>query len=379
MEKSLYKQYGNNEPYTKPDQGEYFWRTQRPEGFFQLITGPATNFYVGPNSTHYTIPKRLLYQYSHFAKPCLEGKFAEAGANAVWLPDVSPDVFQWIWRWLYQGSVKIENYCYNLDDDELNNTYYSQPQERIQQACQLLCRVHMLGERLLMDYSFFRTVQEEFKDFIKRLKKCTHLNPFTPELIHEVLSNSMPVSEFCSYSNTSLRSFVFEQLCDYDFCANFDFMKCSQCLELDGAFAAGLMAYMSRQLVWAVELWGAQTESTVDVVEKKLNLAEEEGNSQVMVKGPKRRSDIWLALRYFCTFQGCTTTSFHEYGECFELDGAFAAEILAYMGGELRWIREKWGEERGPRVNVTEEQENEAWNAEHFNDIERMVQRNTYR
>ena len=377
MEVSPHERYGNNEPYTEPDEdSEGFWRTERPHRFFQLITGPSTNFYVGPNRMHYTIPKRLLYQNSDFAKACLEGKFAEAAANAVWLPDVSPDVFQWIWRWLYQGCLRIEDYCYGRDENEDIGCRYLDDHEKNQQASQLFCRVHMLGERLLMDFSFFRTVQEEFKDFIKRMKTWTSLNPFTPELIDEVLSHSMPVSQLCSYSNTSLRSFVFEQLCDYDFCADFDFLECS---ELDGAFAGKLMGYMSRQLVWAVELWGAQTESIVDVVEKKLKLAEEEGNSQTMVKGPKRRSDLWLALRYFCTFQGCTTTSFYKYSECFERDGAFAAEILAYMSGELRWIREMWGEERGPRVNVAQEQENEAWNAEDYNDIERMVQRSTYR
>lgn len=390
MEKSIYKQYGNNEPYTGPD--KEFWRAKEPDRFFQLITGPSTNFYVGRDKTHYTIPKRLLYESSDFAKACLEGNFAEAGANGVWLPDVSPDVFQWIWKWLYQGRLGIEIYCYGWDDDKGNDRYsysysddhhhshsYSDDPEQIQQACQLLCRVHMLGERLLMDRNFFNTVQEEFKDFFKRVKKCTSVNPFTPGLIHEVLSHSMPVSELCSYSNTSLRSFLFEQLCYYDFCANFDFMKCSESFELDGAFAGKLMDYMSSQLVWAVELWGPQTESVVNVTDKKLKLAEEEGNSQVIVRGPKRRSDSWLALRYFCTFQGCTTTSFHKYSECFELDGAFAAEILAYMSGELQWVKEKWSEERGPRVNVAEEQENEAWNADDYNSIQRVIQRGTYR
>ena len=377
MENSLYERYGNNEPYKEPD--KEFWRAKEPHVFFKLITGPSTNFYVGPDETHYTIPKRLLYHYSDFAKPCLEGEFAEAGANAVWLPDVSPDVFQWIWKWLYQGRLKVENYCYNWDENEEDHLYHLYEQEQLQQACQLLCRVHMLGERLLMDSRFLRTVQDELKILLKRAKDCKYLNPFTPELIQEVLEQSTPVTELCAYSNTSLRSFVFEQLCDYDLCANFDFIKCTKCFELDGAFTANLMHYMSRQLVWAVDLWGAQTESIVDVVEKKLKLAEEEGNHQSMVKTPKRRSDVWLVLRYLCTFEGCTATSLNEYGECFELDGAFAADILAYMAGELRWIREKWGQERGPRVNVAQEKENEEWNAADYDDMERLVQRNSCR
>ena len=104
MERSLYERYGNNEPYTEPEpESVVFWYAQETPAFFQLITGPSTNFYVGPDKTHYTIPKRLLYEFSAFAKPCLEGNFAEATANATWLPDVSPDVFQWIWKWLYQG------------------------------------------------------------------------------------------------------------------------------------------------------------------------------------------------------------------------------------------------------------------------------------
>lgn len=34
--------------------------------------------------------------------------------------------------------------------------------------------------------------------------------------------------------------------------------------------------YMASELCWAVELWGARTESTVDVAEKKVKAAEEE-------------------------------------------------------------------------------------------------------
>ena len=97
-----------------------FWYAQEMPASFQLITGPSTSFYVGPDRTHYTIPKRLMYEFTEFAKPCLEGMFAEAEANAIWLPDVSPDVFRWIWKRLYQGQLKIERYCYNLRNDDVN-------------------------------------------------------------------------------------------------------------------------------------------------------------------------------------------------------------------------------------------------------------------
>ena len=235
------------------------------------MSGPSTNFYVGRDATYYTIPKRLLYKSSNFTKLCLESSFAEAGTNAVWLPDVSLGVFQWVWKWLYQGRLEIEKEFYWFVMFEENGRPFYSATEPLQQACQLLCRVHMLGERLLMETRFLRTVQEELEKVVKRGKDNGYVNPFTPELLQEVLSQSTPVVDLCAYSNDSLRSSVFEQLRDYEFCANFDFMKCSECFEFDGAFAGKLMDYMSRQLVWAVELWSTQTESTVNVVENSRN------------------------------------------------------------------------------------------------------------
>ncbi|KAL9124283.1 MAG: hypothetical protein Q9175_008236 [Cornicularia normoerica] len=262
MEKSLYERYGNNEPYTEPDaKSVNLWYAQESHTFFHSITGPSTNFYVGPEETHYTIPKRLLYHFSAFAKPCLEGNFAEAEANTIWLPDVSPDVFQWLLKWLYSG--------------------------RFKQACRILCRVHALGERLLLNGGFQDAVRAGLSKLVERAKECGHPNPFSPEIIEEVLSESAPVTRYPRWSDLSLRSFLFQQLHDYDFCAEMDFMKCTQCFKLDGAFAAALMLYRARELEWAVELWRAQTESVVDVVGKKLQLAEEEGNSQSMVKIPQ--------------------------------------------------------------------------------------------
>lgn len=388
MEKTLYERYGNNEPYTEPDANSedgYYSSAKKQNTFFHLITGPSTNFYIGPEKAHYTIPKRLLYESCDFAKPCLEGNFAEAETNAIWLPDVSPDVFQWIWKWLYQGQLGIERYCYTVrsdeeglwfDDEDLWCVYSPVAHRR---ACQLLCRVHMLGERLLFDHRFLGdVVREELQTLIERAKGNDYLNPFTPEIIEEVLSRSEPLESFHGWV-TTLRAFLLQQLRDYEFCAKLDFMKCSRCFELDGAFAAELMMFMARELEWARELWGAQTESMVDIVEKKLRLAEVEGNLKALVNGPKRRSDLWLALRYLCTFQGCTTTNFRHFNNCFELDGLFAAEILAYMAGELLWIREKWGEERGPKVNIAQEKETEEWNEQDQDDIERLVNRNRFR
>ncbi|CAD6591590.1 MAG: hypothetical protein ASARMPRED_005495 [Alectoria sarmentosa] len=134
MEKFLYERYGNNEPYTEPEpESVVFWYAQETPAFLQPKTGPSTNFYVGPDRTHYTISKRLLYEFSAFAKSCLAGNFAEATANATWLPDVSPDVFQWIGKWLYQRQLhQIERYCHNLRKDEVDYPHirtYVNPEE----------------------------------------------------------------------------------------------------------------------------------------------------------------------------------------------------------------------------------------------------------
>ena len=145
--------------------------------------------------------------------------------------------------------------------------------------------MHIIGERLLLDERFLRdTVQEELGTLVERAKRNAPINPFTPEIMQEVLSQSAPQQDYCSWADLSLSPILLQHLCDYEFCANMDFLKCNKCFELDGAFAAELMMYMARQLVWAEELWGRQTESVVYVVDKELELAEEEGNLQALVK-----------------------------------------------------------------------------------------------
>lgn len=59
--------------------------------------------------------------------------------------------------------------------------------------------------------------------------------------------------------------------------------------------------------------------------------------------------------------------------------GPLAAEILAYVAGELRWAREELGEERRPRVHVAHEKEIDERNAREEDDIMRLVNRDRYR
>lgn len=320
----------------------------------RLMTGPSTNFYVGPQHKHYTIPKRLIYHFSDHARVCLEGNFAEAAANAIWLPDVNPDVFQLLWRWLYTGQLDINSYC-SMDD---NWWELSKDQQR-QQVCQLLCRVQILGERLLFHRVFLEgEVQQELETLIEQIEP----SPYTAEITQEVLSSSAPVQYRGYWGYFSLRPVVLGHWLSFDICTTTDFYEYIGCFEQDGAFAAEVMTYMASEIMWAVKRWEKQTETIVDVNEKKQQLAEEDGLSHCVVRRYGRPHGVWLVCRYMCTFTGCTTTNFRRYSECFELDGAFAAEIMEYMAEELLWVVDCWGIELGSWVDyaaekVEEEQE----------------------
>lgn len=337
------------------------------------MTGPSTNFYVGPHEKHYTIPKRLLYHFSDFAKACLESNFSEASANAIFLPDVDPSILQWIWQWLYTGKLKVyPNHIWDWDDWDLSQN------DRLKQACHLLCRVHILGERLLFDDRLLGgSVEHQLDTVIEEAETSGEPIPLSPEIVEEVLTNSAPVPYWggWGWANPSLRPFVLRHLCTFQFCTTVDFMDYVECFERDGAFAAEIMRFMASELKWAKERWEAQIGSPVDVVEKKMQCAEEEGNAQCMTTRPKTRQGVWLALRCICTFAGCQKTDFRAYNQCFELDGEFAAEILNYMAEEALWIMKVWGMERGSVVDVAAEREEEARIAQEKSDLEHMVQK----
>ena len=331
------------------------------------MTGPSTNIYVGPHEIHYTIPKRLLYHFSDFAKACLEGSFLEARANAVWLPDVDPNIFRWLLQSLYTGNFKV-----TPDFDRRES-------ERSQVVCQTLCRVHILGERLLFDRDFLRRgIHEELDTLIEKATTSGELIPLTPEIVEEVLTNSAPTRYWGNkgppnFANPSMRRFILRHLCTFQFCTTVDFMDFADCFERDGAFAAEMMVFMASELKWAKERWEAQVGLSVDVVEKKMQCAKEEGNAQCVTMRSKTGQGVWLALRCICTFAGCQTTDFRAYSQCFELDGEFAAAILAYQAEEVLWIVEMWGKERGSSVDVAAEREEEYEIEKEKSDLERMV------
>ena len=322
------------------------------------MIGPSTNFYVGLEAKHFTMPKGLLYHYSDYARACLGGNFGEAASNAVWLPDVDPDVFQWLWQWLYTGQLNVAGhyYCWELSKDE-----------QLEQTCRLLCQLHILGERLLFDERFLEYhVQAGLAEVIKEVIAKDGCLPLTPGVVEEVLSDSAPVN-YESEGNwqcLSLRRFVLRQLSTFLFCTTTDFVDWVECFELDGAFAAELMVYIADEIKWAVKRWGTDIGTPVDIVERKKQSAKDQEISECLERRPRKYLGIWLAMRHMCTFEGCTTVDFRAYSGYFELDGPFAAEVLNYMALGLRWIVEAWGAERGFVVDVSEEKEEEERIAE---------------
>lgn len=199
-------------------------------------------------------------------------------------------------------------------------------------------------------------------------------SPLTPEIVQEVLSGSTPV-EHWTLADDSLRPFVLHHWCDFDLCTTIDYYDYAECFELDGAFAAEMMAYMAYELQWAVGRWEKQTQTAVEVNAKKKQLAEEDGLDQSMERIYGKREGAWLACRYMCTFTGCTTTDFRAYSQCFELDGTFPAHIMEYMAEELLWVVDRWGVERGRSVDFSAEKQVEEDEDAFQRMVDRAIQR----
>ena len=317
------------------------------------MTGPSTNFYVGPQEKHYTNPKRLLYQFSDYAKACLEGRFSEASANAVFLPDVDPNVFQFLWQWLYTGKLKIPQF-YSWDWDKRRS-------ERFTEICRLFCQLHTLGERLLFDYRFLDfVVQRELEGFIDKAISNKEFIALSPEIVEEVLSDSTPViyEQFlCLGDVPSLRPFVLRYTCTFQCCTTVDFMDYADCFEKDGRFAAEIMIYLASEIKWAKQRWESQVGWPVDVFRNQEAVTEDEGSSRCIASRTKLTEGIWVVLRRLCTSAECSATEIRNFSNLFEMDGAFTAEFVNHMATELLLTIERWGEERGEKVDFVAEKE----------------------
>ena len=317
------------------------------------MTGPSTNFYVGPQKTQYTIPKRLIFKFSDFAKACLDGQFSEAGANAVFLPDVDPDVFQHLWLWLYSGEFGLPRiYEYQWDRDQSRNN------KRFSEMCRSFCRVHFLAERLAFDIRFLKfELQNQLEEAIELANSDGRFMILSPETVQEVLSETGPVvyDKDVLSMIPSLRPFLLRHLCTFNFCTTVDFVDYADCFEKDGAFAAEIMIYLATEIRWAKERWEEQVGWPVDVFTNEEQ--EDEGSSQCIATRTKLSQGVWVILRRLCNSTERSVKYIRIFSNLFEMNGAFAAEFLNHLVTELLLTIERWGYEREETVDFAKEKE----------------------
>ena len=147
--------------------------------------------------------------------------------------------------------------------------------------CQALCRLYMLGERLLFDCRF---LQGRVRRDLETLLEQTEVSPFTPEifreLFREILSNSAPGKYEWSWRSEHLRVMVLSHWWSFQPCNTTNYYDYIKCFEQEGAFAAEMMVNMARAIQWAVERWEMHTNSTVDVSANKREHAENDSICQ---------------------------------------------------------------------------------------------------
>ena len=314
------------------------------------MTGPSACFSVGPQEKLFTIPKRLLNHFSDYAKTCLESSSSEASAIAIRLLDVDPDVLQYLWQWLYSGNLWVTR-CDNYSENWGRH-------EELVQTCQILCRVHVLGERLLFDYRFLRfVVLMQLDNVIEEANTYELKTPLSPEVVEEVLSGSAPV-DYASNDNWSmfaLRSVVLRHLCSYQFYTTVDFKNYVKCFQIDGAFATELVVFLASEIKWAKQRAEAELGWPVDVFGKEDEVTADQGSDQSTPVMTKLNVGVWVALRRICTSERCDSNDIREFSKYFELDGAFAAAFLNHMATEFSLTVERWGKERGEKVDIAAE------------------------
>ena len=356
------------------------------------MIGPSTNYYVGSQSVHYTIPKRLIYYVSDHARMCLEGSFAEASANAVRLSDVDPETFQWLWHWLYTGKLGVfDHYCGVMGNREQRT-----------KACLMLCRVHHLAERLLFDSQFFDDVQENLERIIADGEIDGKPMMLSPEIVGEVLLGSWPVVRYednlvdpVRYWSTkfsaprffshhdSLTPYILGYLCTFEFCTTANFHQYADYFVEDGAFVGEIMAFMANETSWAIHRWGRQVDRRVDIAEVKRDFAyrffeeqllepqamdadelksylQQTANAQPWMETPPRiPEEVWSSLKAMCTSAECTTDDFRDLSPYFGMDAEFTGKLLGYMATELSWVIYSWSLERHEHVDWAAEKAEE--------------------
>lgn len=101
-----------------------------------MIEGPTTKICVGPNEVIFYIPQGLLAYYTTYFETAIE----DNEEKTVHLPDESSELLSPLLQWMYQGQLQV----WQTFKDELG------VEEAVQPACNALCQLWFLAERLLI-------------------------------------------------------------------------------------------------------------------------------------------------------------------------------------------------------------------------------------
>lgn len=223
----------------------------------RLIVGPAVDIFVGPEEVQFTLPRKLLYYHPRFAERAIEGFFREASEKALRLPQDDPEVFYWLVQWMLQGNLEMV--------EQLRQKYQwkNGRQDWREYACRLLCRLWILGDKILHEpessrrwpgISFAWSIRWGLHDLFCGAQDDNLRTPLIPDVVIEVWQNTMPdIEEPGKHRfgprDRSLRQILFDELCDSHFHKTgvFDCSEYSECFMLDGGkFAADVLAYLMR-------------------------------------------------------------------------------------------------------------------------------------
>ena len=103
--------------------------------------------FVGPERTHFSVPKLLLFHHSKMARCTFvqhggDKHFKEFDENALSLPEHAPETFEFILIWMYQRQLGIKEYCQTVFNS------HDKRKQGLEAGFLLLCRVYILADYL---------------------------------------------------------------------------------------------------------------------------------------------------------------------------------------------------------------------------------------
>ena len=129
----------------------------------------------------------LLFNFSKVAERALNGRFRESEGNTLSLPDADSDAFGMFVVYMYEGKLRIFDYCKMGATSWVSVAY-----ESLTDACLLLCRLYVLADFLECRYWFqIRSeILAQLDQVVKEASKMRKPTPILPDTLLEVLQTT---------------------------------------------------------------------------------------------------------------------------------------------------------------------------------------------